>query len=277
MECWREGSITPILQYSITPRIRVRNIFLGLKKAGTGFMVQSKIKYKKILLKLSGEALAGDKGFGIDVDIVQKTAREIKEIVLLGVKLGIVVGGGNIFRGVAASALGMDRIQADYLGMLATLFNAVAIKEALKKEKVAAQVLSALPVQTLTETYDPQSAKTLMEKGEVLLLAAGTGNPFFTTDTAAALRASELGTDVILKATQVDGVYDENPKLNPKAKIYNEIRYSRFLESHLQVMDATAVSLARENNIPIIVFNGRIKGNLKKIILGSRIGTLIKG
>ncbi len=236
-----------------------------------------KIKYKKILLKLSGEALAGDKGFGIDVDVVQKTAREIKEIVALGTKLGIVIGGGNIFRGVAASARGMDRIQADYLGMLATLFNAVAIKEALKNEKVPAQVLSALPVQALTEAYVPQAAKTLMEKGMVLLLAAGTGNPFFTTDTAAALRASELGAEVILKATQVDGVYDENPKLNPEAKIFKEISYSRFLQSHLQVMDATAVSLARENNIPIIVFNGLIKGNLKKIILGSRIGTLIKG
>jgi uridylate kinase len=240
-------------------------------------MAGSKIKYKKIILKLSGEALAGDKGFGIDVDIVQKTAREIKEIVSLGTKLGIVIGGGNIFRGVAASARGMDRIQADYLGMLATLFNAVAIKEALKNEKIPAQVLSPLPIQTLTETYAPQSAKVLMEKGAVLLLAAGTGNPFFTTDTAAALRASELGTEVILKATQVDGVYDENPKLNPKAKIYKEISYSQFLQGHLQVMDATAVSLARENNIPIIVFNGLIKGNLKKIILGSRIGTLIKG
>lgn len=236
-----------------------------------------KIKYKKILLKLSGEALAGDKGFGIDADVVQKTAREIKEIVTLGIKLGIVIGGGNIFRGVAASARGMDRIQADYLGMLATLFNAVAIKEALKNQKISAQVLSALPVQALTEVYVPQAAKTLMEKGTVLLLAAGTGNPFFTTDTAAALRASELGAEVILKATQVDGVYDENPKLNPEAKIYKEISYSRFLQSHLQVMDATAVSLARENDIPIIVFNGLIKGNLKKIILGSRIGTLIKG
>jgi uridylate kinase len=236
-----------------------------------------KIKYKKILLKLSGEALAGDKGFGIDADVVQKTAREIKEIVTLGIKLGIVIGGGNIFRGVAASARGMDRIQADYLGMLATLFNAVAIKEALKNQKISAQVLSALPVQALTEVYVPQAAKTLMEKGTVLLLAAGTGNPFFTTDTAAALRASELGAEVILKATQVNGVYDENPKLNPEAKIYKEISYSRFLQSHLQVMDATAVSLARENDIPIVVFNGLIKGNLKKIILGSRIGTLIKG
>jgi uridylate kinase len=239
-------------------------------------MAGIKRKYKKVLLKLSGEALAGDKGFGIDADVVQKTAREIKEVVALGVRLGIVVGGGNIFRGLAASARGMDRIQADYLGMLATLFNAVAIKEALKNEKVPAQVLSALPVQSLTEAYVPPSAKALMEKGTVLLLAAGTGNPFFTTDTAAALRASELGAEVILKATQVDGVYDANPKLNPEAKVYKEISYAQYLQSHLQVMDATAVSLARENNLPIIVFNGLIKGNLKKIILGSRIGTLIK-
>ena len=240
-------------------------------------MALSKRKYKKILLKLSGEALAGDKGFGIDVKVLAKTAKEIKEVVTLGAQIGIVVGGGNIFRGVAASARGMDRIQADYLGMLATLFNAVAIKESLKNEKIQAQVLSALPVQGLTEAYIPQSAKVLLEKGTVLLLAAGTGNPFFTTDTAAALRASELGAEVILKATQVDGVYDQDPKLNPDAKIYSEISYSEFLQSHLQVMDATAVSLARENNIPIVVFNGLIKGNLKKIILGSRIGTLIKG
>ncbi len=240
-------------------------------------MALSKRKYKKILLKLSGEALAGDKGFGIDVKVLAKTAKEIKEVVTLGAQIGIVVGGGNIFRGVAASARGMDRIQADYLGMLATLFNAVAIKESLKNEKIQAQVLSALPVQGLTEAYIPQSAKVLLEKGTVLLLAAGTGNPFFTTDTAAALRASELGAEVILKATQVDGVYDQDPKLNPEAKIYSEISYSEFLQSHLQVMDATAVSLARENNIPIVVFNGLIKGNLKKIILGSRIGTLIKG
>lgn len=240
-------------------------------------MAGSKIKYKKILLKLSGEALAGAQGFGIDVTIVQKTAREIKEAVSLGTKLGVVIGGGNIFRGVAASARGMDRIQADYLGMLATLFNAVAIKEALKSQKISAQVLSALPVPALADTYIPYSAKVLMEKGVVLLLAAGTGNPFFTTDTAAALRASELGTEVILKATQVEGVYDKNPQLYPEAKIFKEITYSQFLQSHLQVMDATAVSLARENNIPIIVFNGLIKGNLKKIILGSPTGTLIKG
>jgi uridylate kinase len=240
-------------------------------------MAKTRIKYRKILLKLSGEALAGDKGFGIDVDIVQKTAGEIKEIVSLGARLGIVIGGGNIFRGVAASAGGMDRVQADYLGMLATLFNAVAIKEALKNEKVTAQVLSALPVQNLTEVYTPQAAKSLLEQGVVLLLAAGTGNPFFTTDTAAALRASELGAEVILKATQVDGVYDDNPKTNTQARLFKEISYTRFLQSHLQVMDATAVSLARENHIPIIVFNGLIKGNLKKIILGSRVGTLIKG
>lgn len=240
-------------------------------------MAANKKKYKKILLKLSGEALAGDKGFGIDVKVIQKTAQEIKEVVGLGVKLGIVVGGGNIFRGVAASARGMDRIQADYLGMLATLFNAVAIKEALKKVKISAQVLSALPIQALAETYVPQAAKTLMDKGTVLLLAAGTGNPFFTTDTAAALRASELGAEVILKATQVEGVFDKNPRLNPGAKIYKEISYTDYLQGNLQVMDATAVSLAREHRIPIIVFNGLIEGNLKKIILGSRLGTLIKG
>jgi uridylate kinase len=240
-------------------------------------MAKDKKKYKKILLKLSGEALAGEKGFGIDAKVIRKAAGEIKETVRLGVQLGIVIGGGNIFRGVAASAQGMDRVQADYLGMLSTLFNAVAIKEALKNENIQARVLSALPIPALVETYMPQPAKALFEEGTVLLLAAGTGNPFFSTDTAAALRASELGAEVILKATQVDGVYDENPNLNPQAKIYKEITFSRFLEKHLQVMDATAVSLAREVRIPIIVFNGRVEGNLKKIVLGSPIGTLIKG
>jgi uridylate kinase len=239
-------------------------------------MAEKKIRYKRILLKLSGEALAGDKGFGIDVDVVAQAAQDIKEVASLGAQLGIVIGGGNIFRGVAASARGMDRIQADYLGMLATLFNAVAIKEALKRQKVEARVLSALPVQGLTEAYVPQAAKAMIEKGMVLLLAAGTGNPFFTTDTAAALRASELGVEVILKATQVDGVYDLDPKSHPEARIYKKISYDQFLQDHLRVMDATAVSLARENNIPIIVFNGWVKGNLKKIVQGSQIGTLIR-
>jgi len=236
-----------------------------------------KRQYNKVLLKLSGEALAGDKGFGIDVKVIEKTSREIKEVVQLGVQLGIVIGGGNIFRGVAASARGMDRIQADYLGMLATLFNAVAIKETLIKAKIPAQVLSALAIPALAQTYLPHEAKGLMEKGIVLLLAAGTGNPFFTTDTAAALRAAELGAEVILKATQVDGVFDDNPRVNPRAKIYKEISYAAFLQGHLQVMDATAVSLAREHHIPLIVFNGLVPGNLKKIILGSSVGTLIKG
>jgi uridylate kinase len=240
-------------------------------------MNRKRPKYNRILLKLSGEALAGDKGFGIDVEVVQKTAGEIKEVIALGVRMGIVIGGGNIFRGVAASARGMDRIQADYLGMMATLFNAVAIKEALRNEKIPARVLSALPVHALAEPYLPQEAKELLDKGTVLLLAAGTGNPFFTTDTAAALRASELGAQVLMKATQVDGVFDDNPRLNPQARIFKEITYARFLANHLQVMDATAVSLARENRIPVIVFNGLIKGNLKKIIMGSRTGTLIKG
>ena len=240
-------------------------------------MSVKKPHFKRILLKLSGEALMGNKPYGVDPSVLKTVAEEIQGVHRLGVEIGIVVGGGNIFRGVAASAGGMDRIQADYLGMLATLFNAVAIKEALKNRKIKARVFSALPVPPLADAYQPQSARALMEKGEVLLLAAGTGNPFFTTDTAAALRASELGTEVILKATQVEGVYDNNPKLNPEAKIYKEISYSHFLQSHLQVMDATAVSLARENKIPIIVFNGLIKGNLKKIILGSPIGTLIKG
>jgi len=208
---------------------------------------------------------------------VNKIAQEIREVMALGTRLGIVVGGGNIFRGVAASARGMDRIQADYLGMLATLFNAVAIRETLLGFKVPAVVLSSLPIPALAETYYPQVGRAALDQGKVLLLAAGTGNPYFTTDTAAALRAAELGAQVILKATQVDGVYDDDPRINPQAKLYQEMDYDRYLQGRLEVMDATAVSLARENRIPIIVFNGMIKGNLKKIITGVKVGTIIKG
>jgi len=234
-------------------------------------------KFTRVLLKMSGEALAGDRGYGLDVRVVNKIAQEIKEVMALGTRLGIVVGGGNIFRGVAASARGMDRIQADYLGMLATLFNAVAIRETLLGFKVPAVVLSSLPIPALAETYYPQVGRAALDQGKVLLLAAGTGNPYFTTDTAAALRAAELGAQVILKATQVDGVYDDDPRINPQAKLYQEMDYDRYLQGRLEVMDATAVSLARENRIPIIVFNGMIKGNLKKIITGVKVGTIIKG
>ena len=240
-------------------------------------MARTKKVYKRVLLKLSGEALAGERGYGLDVGVIQKTAQEIKEVTRLGTQLGVVVGGGNIFRGLAASARGMDRIQADYLGMLATLFNAVAIRETLLRVKVPAVVFSALPLPALAETYYPQAARREVEAGKVLLLAAGTGNPYFTTDTAAALRASELGADLILKATQVDGVYDDDPRLNPQARLYTEMEYDQYLQGRLEVMDATAISLARENNIPIVVFNGMIKGHLKKIVTGSSIGTLIRG
>jgi uridylate kinase len=240
-------------------------------------MAGTRKKFSRVLLKMSGEALAGDRGYGLDVRVVNKTAQEIKEVTALGTRLGIVVGGGNIFRGVAASARGMDRIQADYLGMLATLFNAVAMRETLATFKVPAVVLSALPIPALAETYYPQAGRAAIEQGQVLLLAAGTGNPFFTTDTAAALRAAELGAQVILKATQVDGVYDDDPRINPQARLYQEMDYDRYLQGRLEVMDATAVSLARENRIPIIVFNGMIKGNLKKIITGGKVGTIIKG
>jgi len=240
-------------------------------------MAGARKKFTRVLLKMSGEALAGDRGYGLDVRVVNKIAQEIKEVMALGTRLGIVVGGGNIFRGVAASARGMDRIQADYLGMLATLFNAVAIRETLLGFKVPAVVLSSLPIPALAETYYPQVGRAALDQGKVLLLAAGTGNPYFTTDTAAALRAAELGAQVILKATQVDGVYDDDPRINPQAKLYQEMDYDRYLQGRLEVMDATAVSLARENRIPIIVFNGMIKGNLKKIITGAKVGTIIKG
>jgi uridylate kinase len=240
-------------------------------------MAGTRKKFSRVLLKMSGEALAGERGYGLDVRVVNKIAQEIKEVTALGTRLGIVVGGGNIFRGVAASARGMDRIQADYLGMLATLFNAVAIRETLLSFKVSAVVLSSLPIPALAETYYPQVGRAELDRGKVLLLAGGTGNPYFTTDTAAALRAAELGAQVILKATQVDGVYDDDPRINPQAKLYQEMDYDHYLQGRLEVMDATAVSLARENRIPIIVFNGMIKGNLKKIITGAKVGTIIKG
>jgi uridylate kinase len=240
-------------------------------------MAGTRKKFTRVLLKMSGEALDGDRGYGLDVRVVNKIAQEIKEVTALGTRLGIVVGGGNIFRGVAASARGMDRIQADYLGMLATLFNAVAIRETLLSFKAPAVVLSSLPIPALAETYYPQVGRAALDQGKVLLLAAGTGNPYFTTDTAAALRAAELGAQVILKATQVDGVYDDDPRINPQAKRYQKMDYDQVLQGRLEVMDATAVSLARENRIPIIVFNGLIKGNLKKIISGVKVGTIIKG
>jgi uridylate kinase len=234
-----------------------------------------KIKYKRILLKLSGEALSGAQGFGIDTDTIKQISSEIAEVHALGVETAIIVGGGNFFRGLQASARGMDRATADYIGMLATVMNALSLQYFLEKMNVNTRVQSAITMQEVAEPYIRRKAMRHLEKGRVVIFAAGTGNPFFSTDTAAALRALEIGADVILKATKVDGVYDSDPKLNPDAKLIKRLSYIEVLNKSLQVMDSTAISLCMDNNLPIIVFNLTVPGNIKKVVLGEDIGTLI--
>ncbi len=234
------------------------------------------IKYKRILLKLSGEALLGDKSFGIDYQIVKKIAGELKEIYSLGIELGIVIGGGNIFRGVAGEEKGMDRVRADHIGMLATLINALVIQDALISQDIPCRVMSAFEVVEVAEPYIREKALKHLEKGNVLILACGTGNPFFTTDTAAVLRALELNADVLFKATKVDGVYDKDPVRDPSAKKYEMLTFDEALEKKLKVMDATAFSLARDYRLPVLVFNLLKFGNIKKAVLGEKVGTLIK-
>lgn len=233
--------------------------------------------YRRVLLKLSGEALMGKHAFGIDSDVVNQIAREIKEIVSIGVQLGVVVGGGNIFRGVDASSRGLDRTMADYSGMLATVMNALALLGALEDVGVIARVLSALEIKAVAEPFIQRRAVRHLEKGRVVIFAGGTGNPFFTTDTAASLRAVEIGADVIIKATKVDGVYDRDPKKFPDAKMYKKISYTDVLTKNLKVMDATAISLCRENLLPIVVFNLLKGGNIKGVICGQDIGTVVGG
>lgn len=233
--------------------------------------------YRRVLLKLSGEALMGKHAFGIDSDVVNQIAREIKEIVSIGVQLGVVVGGGNIFRGVDASSRGLDRTMADYSGMLATVMNALALLGALEDVGVVARVLSALEIKAVAEPFIQRRAVRHLEKGRVVIFAGGTGNPFFTTDTAASLRAVEIGADVIIKATKVDGVYDRDPKKFPDAKMYKKISYTDVLTKNLKVMDATAISLCRENLLPIVVFNLLKGGNIKGVICGQDIGTVVGG
>ncbi len=234
------------------------------------------LKYKRILLKLSGEALLGDKSFGIDYQIVKKIAGELKEIYSLGIELGIVIGGGNIFRGVAGEEKGMDRVRADHIGMLATLINALVIQDALISQDIPCRVMSAFEVVEVAEPYIREKALKHLEKGNVLILACGTGNPFFTTDTAAVLRALELNADVLFKATKVDGVYDKDPVRDPSAKKYEMLTFDEALEKKLKVMDATAFSLARDYRLPVLVFNLLKFGNIKKAVLGEKVGTLIK-
>jgi uridylate kinase len=235
------------------------------------------LKYKRILLKISGEAMMGDKGYGIDSYTADFIAREIKGAVAEGVQIAVVVGGGNIFRGVEASVQGMERTAADYMGMLATVINALALQNSLEKQDVPTRVQSAIEMKELAEPYIRRRAVRHLEKGRTVIFAAGTGNPYFTTDTAAALRAMEIGADAILKATKVDGIYSSDPVKDPRAKKYETVAYIDVLRKGLSVMDSAAISLCMDNDLPIIVFDLRGKGNIKKIIEGKKIGTLVKG
>jgi uridylate kinase len=233
--------------------------------------------YQRVLLKLSGEALMGDLGYGIDPTIVQDIAQEVAEVVASGVQVAIVVGGGNIFRGMKASAQGMDRATADYVGMIATVMNAITLQDALEQKGVPTRVQTAIAMQEVAEPYIRRRAIRHLEKGRVVVFGAGSGNPFFTTDTAAALRAAEIDANVIFKATKVDGVYDSDPKVNPDAKRYESLTFSHVLNHDLRVMDSTAIAMCRENNIPIIVFNLFERGNIRKVVSGESIGTIVGG
>lgn len=233
--------------------------------------------YKRVLLKLSGEALAGEQGYGIDPVTITTIANEVKEVVACGVQLSLVIGGGNIFRGLAASSKGMDRASADYMGMLATMINSLAMQDALEKIGVDTRVQSAIAMQEVAEPYIRRRAIRHLEKGRVVIFGAGTGNPYFTTDTAASLRAMEIGADVILKGTKVDGVYSADPKKDPNAVKLPRLTYIDVLKKGLQVMDATATSLCMDNSLPIIVFDVTTDGNVKKVVFGEEIGTIVKG
>ena len=236
-----------------------------------------KAVFKRILLKLSGEALMGKKGLGIDPEVVDRLAREIKSVVELGVQVGVVIGGGNIFRGLSASARGMDRVQADYMGMLATVINAMALQDYLERHNVFTRVQSAIKMEEICEPFIRRRAIRHLEKGRVVIFAAGTGNPYFTTDTAASLRAVEIEADVILKATKVDGVYDMDPLTNKNAKRYDTLTHMDIMSQGLKVMDSTAAALCMENELPIIVYNLNTPGNLRRIVLGEKIGTKVTG
>ncbi len=236
-----------------------------------------KPSYKRIMLKLSGEALAGQQGYGIDPDIIMGIAREIRGVVDLGVQLAIVIGGGNIFRGLAASSAGMDRASADYMGMLATVMNSLALQDALEKAGVITRVQSAIEMQAIAEPYIRRRAVRHLEKGRVVIFGAGTGNPFFTTDTAASLRAIEIGAEIILKATKVDGVYNADPAKDKNAVKYDQLSYLDVLKQGLEVMDSTATSLCMDNNLPIIVFDLTTSGNIQRVVCGDQIGTVVKG
>jgi len=233
--------------------------------------------FNRVVIKLSGEALQGRLGYGIDCDVTNSIAKQIKEVRALGVDVAIVIGGGNIFRGAVGSAKGIDRVNADYMGMLATVINGLALQDALEKNGVFTRVQTAIQMQQLAEPFIRRRATRHMEKGRVVIFVGGTGNPYFTTDTTAALRAIEIGAEVILKATKVDGVYSSDPVKNKKARRYDSLRYIYVLKKGLKVMDATAVSLCMDNKLPIIVLDLFKKDNIKRVILGEKIGTIVKG
>jgi uridylate kinase len=231
--------------------------------------------FKRILLKLSGEALAAGQGFGVDGDRVQEIAAELQDVHALGVQIAVVVGGGNFFRGVAEQAREMDRVSADHMGMLATVINALALQDALEKHGVYTRVMSAIEMNQVAEPFIRRRAMRHLEKGRLVIFAAGTGNPYFSTDTAASLRAMEIKAEVILKATKVDGIYDADPVLVKDAKMFDQISYMDVLKKGLQVMDSTAISLCKDNNLPIIIFNLNRTGNIKRVLTGEKIGSLV--
>lgn len=232
--------------------------------------------YHRILLKISGEALMGEVGYGIDPKVAMRIAQEVKEVHDLGVEVALVVGGGNIFRGIKASAAGMDRAAADYMGMLATVMNAVALQDALEKHNCFTRVMSAIEMREVAEPFIRRRAVRHLEKGRIVIFAAGTGNPYFTTDSAAALRALEIKADVIMKATSVSGIYTADPRQDENAVKIEELSYLRVLRDELKVMDASAVSLCKDNNLPIIVFDMTVPGNIKRVVLGERVGSLVR-
>ena len=233
------------------------------------------LAFKRILLKLSGEALAGEKGFGVDTGRIHSIAAEIRDVHELGVEIALVVGGGNFFRGVAEQARDMDRVSADHMGMLATVINSLALQDALEKQGVYTRVMSAIEMNQVAEPFIRRRALRHLEKGRIVIFGGGTGNPYFSTDTAASLRAMEIKADVIMKATRVNGIYDADPRIVTDAKMFETISYLDMLKLGLKVMDATAVSLCRENNLPIVVFNLNILGNIKRVVQGEKVGSLV--
>lgn len=237
----------------------------------------SEYRFNRVLLKLSGEALMGETGYGIDPDVLESLADQIRSVCEDGVEIAIVVGGGNIFRGLKAASAGMDRSQADFMGMLATVMNSLALQDALERRGIYARVMSALRMEQVCEPYIRRRAVRHMEKGRVVIFAAGTGNPYFTTDTTAALRALEIDADVVLKATKVEGVYDADPMKNPDAVKFDELTYIEVLNRGLQVMDSTAISLCMDNKLPIIVFNMETAGNIERALKGEPVGTIVRG